>query len=138
MSQEANELMSQLFGSLASAALHCTPFVLCWGEGTSFSSKHALRRVLCLAKEDRYIPGWCRKMVVDDVVVAAGSTQQAQLATQRAPQCATQHPTQRATQQEEACSLRQLSIVRAINHGVSCWCVWRSVLIICQCIPSRR
>jgi hypothetical protein len=48
---------------------------LCWEEGTSFSSQHALRRVLCLAKEDWYIPGWGRKMVVVDVVVAAGSTQ---------------------------------------------------------------
>jgi hypothetical protein len=56
---------------------------LCWGEGTSFSSQHASRRVLHFAKEDGYIPGWGRKMVVVDVVVAAGSTQQAQLATQR-------------------------------------------------------
>ncbi len=26
---------------------HCTPFVPCWGEGTSSSSQHSSRRVLC-------------------------------------------------------------------------------------------
>jgi hypothetical protein len=49
---------------------HRTPFVPCWGERTLFSSQHALRRVLCLAEEDGYIPGWVRKMVVIVVVVA--------------------------------------------------------------------
>ncbi len=36
-----------------------------------------------MAKEDGYIPSWGRTMVVVDVFVAEGSTQQAQLATQR-------------------------------------------------------
>ncbi len=86
-SQQANKPTSRQANCLAPRLLwlcrHCTPFVLCWGEGISFSSQHASRRVLCLAKVDGYIPGWGRKMVVVDVVVAAGSTQQAQLATQR-------------------------------------------------------
>ncbi len=62
-----------------------------------------------MAKEDGYIPGWGRKMVVNDVVVAAGSTQQTQLlhsTTQHSPQRATQRSTQRATQREEECSRR--------------------------------
>ncbi len=42
-----------------------------------------------MAKEDGYIPGWGRKMVVVDVVVAAGSKQQAQLATQCSTACST-------------------------------------------------
>ncbi len=42
-----------------------------------------------MAKEDGYIPGWGRKMVVVDVSVAAGSTQQAQLATQHYTACST-------------------------------------------------
>jgi hypothetical protein len=41
---------------------HCTPFVPCWGEGASFSSQHASRRVLYSAEEDGYIPGWGRKI----------------------------------------------------------------------------
>ncbi len=92
MSQQANELTSQLFGSpasLALLALYSVCLVLCWGEGTLFSSQHASRRVLWFAKEDGYIPGWGRKMVVVDVVVAAGSTQQAQLATQCYTACST-------------------------------------------------
>ncbi len=87
MSRRANKPTSQRANYSAPRLLrlhrHRTSFVLCWGEGTSFSSQHASRRVLRLAKEDRYIPGWGRTMVVVDVVVAAGSTQQAQLATQR-------------------------------------------------------
>jgi hypothetical protein len=30
---------------------HLTPFVPCWGEGSSSSSQHASRRVLCLAND---------------------------------------------------------------------------------------
>ncbi len=85
MSQRANCLAPRLLWFVR----HCTPFVLCWGEGTSFSSQHASRWVLHLAKEDGYIPGWGRKMVVVDVVVAAGSTQQAQLTTQCYTACST-------------------------------------------------
>jgi hypothetical protein len=109
---------------------HRTPFVLCWGEGASLSSQHASRRVLRFAKEDGYIPGWGRKMVVVMLLWQQDQHSRHSLlhsATQRAPQRATQRPTQRVTQREEACSRRRLSIVRTINHMVSCWCVWRSI-----------
>jgi hypothetical protein len=83
---------------------------LCWGEGISFSSQHASRRVLCFAKEDGYIPGWGRKMVVVDVVVAAGSTQQAQLATQRY----TAHSTACYTAPYTACYTARRSVLKKV------------------------
>ncbi len=66
-----------------------------------------------MAKEDRYIPGWGRKMVVVDVVVAAGSTQQAQLATQRY----TAHSTACYTAPYTACyTARKSELKKAIVH----------------------
>ncbi len=66
-----------------------------------------------MAKKNGYIPGWGRKMVVVDVVVAAGATQQAQLATQRY----TAHSTASYTAPYTACcTARRSMLKKAIVH----------------------
>jgi hypothetical protein len=84
-SRQANKQTSQQANDSASRSRrlhwHRTPFVPCWGEGSSSSSQHVLRRMLCSAKEDRYIPDWGRKMVVVVVVCGGGG----------GTECRTQH-----------------------------------------------
>jgi hypothetical protein len=80
-----------------------------------------------LAKEDGYIPGWGRMMVVVDVVVAAGSSQQAQLAAQ----CYTAHCTAWYTATYTSCYTARRSVIKKVivhcahyqSYGVLlvCW-----------------
>jgi hypothetical protein len=86
-----------------------------------------------LAKEDGYIPGWGRKMVVVDVVVAAGSSQQAQLATQRY----TARSTACYTAPYTACYTARRSVLKKVIVHCAHYQSY-GVLLVCLAIAWRN